>query len=82
MYIYKSTNNVRVYLVIMPIELYTYVNYNDIVRYTYVSNKKGRVLYMKEVYIELIDNRMKQCEDLELLALIVAMLTRAGESNG
>ena len=36
---------------------------------------------MKEVYIELINKKMGQCDDLDLLELIFIMLAKAGGAD-
>ena len=36
---------------------------------------------MKEVYVDLINSKMQQCNDLDLLELIFLLLAKAGATN-
>ena len=62
----------------MLIEMYMYVNYNSIMRCTYIYNTKGKGGKMKQDYIEAITKHIQGCEDISLLDLILKMLEKEG----
>lgn len=62
----------------MLIEIYMFVNnWNNISLYQIFLKGKGIIMnkdYGKEFYMELINELVKKCDDIELLDLIVQLL--------